>query len=104
MEDVMNNQNCEKVKINNVENYITGSFATQASSCGYTGTKAFYSINNVRYIGSYNADLTIFASLGNPWFLRGGSCAYGTYAGVFDFANDSRNAGVYGNFRVILTP
>ena len=41
---------------------------------------------------SWYGDYANFVSSGNPWFLRGGHCGAGAYAGAFYFNNDTGTA------------
>ena len=57
-----------------------------------------------RYVGSYNANYASFVYSSFPWFLRGGTCNYGSDAGVFAFGIGYGCTGLDGGFRIILTP
>ncbi len=60
--------------------------------------------NTVRYIGSYNADLSYFIEDIGPWFFRGDGVSDGTDAGLFAFTSLNGLSSVSFGFRIILTP
>lgn len=76
----------------------TWNFTGVAYSDGVTPT------SGSRTIGSWNKDDAYFITSGGPWFIRGGYCVDGSYAGAFNFTIGT--GGVFDNisFRLVLAP
>ena len=60
--------------------------------------------NSSRQKSSWYGDFAYFAYSSNPWFIRGGSCYYGTASGAFAFHRYSGTTNTHYSFRVVLTP
>ncbi len=93
------NKNCEEVRINNVENYITGSSSNFEPTCGYTNSKEecnYYETINRLYMDGghsnnyYNQESRVASTTGNysgVYDMSGGTSEY--VMGVMQGKNDN---------------
>lgn len=63
-----------------------------------------YANNLSRYISSWYDTKAYFVSATAPWFYRGGAYANGTESGIFTFESSTGISGIWGSFRIVLTP
>ena len=70
------NNKCEEVRMNNNSNYVTGSSAVKAPTCGYTESS--------QECNQYGTDSSMVNSYDNP--LSTESSTTGNYSGIYDMA------------------
>ena len=95
-EYVMGNLNKEDMNFGSIDSKYYDLYTEPSVSAGKLG-------DSTKETQRWYGDRALFVDFGFYWFLRGGGCSNGSYAGVFAFDNGMNYLGFNYSWRVVLS-